>query len=310
MKIPPYLKNTDCIGITCPAGYMAAEKAQVCINTLMEWGYAVVVGNTLGSDSANYFSGTDEVRIAELQSMLDDKKIHAILFGRGGYGISRIIDKLDFKKFKKNPKWLIGFSDITLLHCHLFSRYNIASIHAPMAAAFNDGAADNDYILSLKNVLSGKPSRYEVAPHPLNRAGSATGKLIGGNLALLAHSIGTASEPGTEDCILFLEDIGEYLYNVDRMLIQLKRAGKFRKLSGLIFGGFTDMKDTDRPFGKTIEDILAEITQDLDIPVCYHFPVSHEKENVALKIGIEYNLLVGKKVVLEELHSKKSRSKK
>lgn len=302
MKIPGYLKKGDTIGITCPAGYMAAEKAQTCINTLMEWGYAVVVGKTLGSTSSNYFSATDEERAAELQSMLDDKNIDAILFGRGGYGMSRIIDQLDFKKFRKNPKWLIGFSDITLLHCHLFSKYEIASIHAPMAAAFNDGEAENDFIASLKNCIAGKKAKYECAPHAQNIQGSATGKLVGGNLALFAHTLGTNSEPDTEDCILFLEDIGEYLYNVDRMLYQLKRAGKLKKLSGIIFGGFTDMKDTERPFGKTIDEILQEIVVDLNIPVCYNFPVSHNKENYALKVGVKYNLIVGnKKVSLKEL---------
>lgn len=302
MKTSPYLKKSATIGITCPAGYMASEKAQACINTLMEWGYAVVVGNTLGSSSGNYFSATDEERAAELQSMLDDKKIDAILFGRGGYGMTRIIDLLDFKKFKKNPKWLIGFSDITLLHCHLYSKFNIASIHAPMAAAFNDGEAGNEYILSLKNCIAGKKANYQAAPHLLNKPGSATGKLIGGNLALFTHTLGTVSEPDTENCILFLEDIGEYLYNVDRMLYQLKRAGKLKKLSGLIFGGFTDMKDTERPFGQSIDDILSNISKDLDIPVCFNFPVSHNKENVALKIGVKYNLIVGnKKVVLKEL---------
>lgn len=302
MKIPPYLRKGDTIGITCPAGYMAAEKAQTCIDTLQQWGYHVMVGKTLGSASENYFSGSDEERLNELQAMLDDASINAILFGRGGYGMSRIIDRLDFKKFKKNPKWLIGFSDITILHTHLFNRYKIASLHAPMAAAFNDGEAKNDYIVSIKKALKGTKARYNCPTQPNNKTGSATGKLVGGNLALLVHSIGTASEPDTKNCILFLEDIGEYLYSTDRMLIQLKRAGKLEKITGLILGGFTDMKDTDRPFGKTIDEILNDITKELNIPVCFNFPVSHNKENYALKVGVEYNLIVGeKKVSLKEL---------
>ncbi len=302
MKIPSYLKKGDTIGITCPAGYMAAEKAQTCIDTLQQWGYEVMVGKTLGSSSANYFSGTDEERADELQAMLDDPSIKAILFGRGGYGMSRIIDRLDFKKFKRSPKWLIGFSDITIMHTHLFNQYKIASLHAPMAAAFNDGQAENDYILSLKKALKGGKSKYSCAPHSNNKLGSATGKLVGGNLALLAHSIGTASEPDTKNCILFLEDIGEYLYSVDRMLVQLKRAGKLDKVTGIIFGGFTDMKDTERPFGKTMDEILADAVVAVDVPVCFNFPVSHNKENYALKVGVEYNLIVGaRKVVLKEL---------
>ena len=302
MIVPPYLKKGDTIGITCPAGYMPLEKAQTCINTLQEWDYKVQVGKTLGSASATYFSGTDEERAAELQSMLDDPAIDAILFGRGGYGMGRIIDRLNFKKFRKKPKWIIGFSDITVLHTHLFSQYKIASLHAPMAAAFNDGGADTEFVQSLRKALAGKKATYRCATHAGNHAGTATGKLVGGNLALLTHVIGTDSDFKTKDNILFVEDIGEYLYNADRMLYQLKRSGKLTTLAGLIFGGFTDMKDTERPFGKTMDEILVDISQDLNIPVCLNFPVSHGTENVALKIGMEYNLVVGKnQVVLKEL---------
>jgi muramoyltetrapeptide carboxypeptidase len=280
---------------------MAMEKAQTCINTLRAWGYQVMPGKTLGSASQNYFSGTDEERMDELQAMLDDPSIHAILFGRGGYGMGRIIDRLSFKKFKKNPKWLIGFSDITVLHTHLFSQYKIASLHAPMAAAFNDGGAETEYVLSLKKALKGIKANYNCTPHPFNNTGVSTGKLVGGNLALLTHVIGSASDYNTKNCILFIEDIGEYLYSADRMLYQLKRAGKFDKITGLIFGGFTDMKDSDRPFGKSMDEILQDISADLSIPVCFHFPVSHGKENLALKIGVEYELVVGaKKVSLKE----------
>lgn len=302
IKIPPYLKKGNTIGITCPAGFMAAEKAQTCIETLQSWGYEVMVGKTLGSGSENYFSGTDEERRDELQAMLDDPSINAILFGRGGYGVGRIVDQLDFKAFKKNPKWLIGFSDITVMHTHLFSKYKIASLHAPMAAAFNDGEYKNEFIESLRKALKGNKTNYGTVVHPNNLKGTGSGRLIGGNLALLAHVIGTDSDFDTKNCILFIEDIGEYLYNIDRMLYQLKRSGKLAGLKGLIFGGFTDMKDTDRPFGKTIDDILLEISADLDIPVCFNFPVSHGKENYALKIGAGYQLTVTpKKVRLKEL---------
>ena len=302
MTIPSYLKKGDTIGITCPAGYMYADKAQTCIETLQQWGYQVMVGKTLGSDSTNYFSGTDIERADELQAMLDDPNINAILFGRGGYGMGRILPMLNFKKFKKHPKWLIGFSDITVMHTHLFSNLKIASLHAPMAAAFNNGGDSNEYIGSLKKALKGIKMNYSAASHPFNKFGSATGKLIGGNLSLLAHLIGTPSDYNTKNCILFIEDIGEYLYNADRMLRQLKGAGKIDKVSGIILGGFTDMKDTDRPFGKSMDEILQEITADLNIPVCFHFPVSHDTDNVALKIGVECNLIVGaKKVTLKEL---------
>lgn len=297
IKFPPYLKKGDTIGITCPAGYMLKEKAQTCIETLQQWGYDVMVGKTLGSASATYFSGTDEERLNEMQAMLDDESINAILCGRGGYGVSRIIDRLDFKKFKKNPKWIIGFSDITVLHAHIFATCKIPSIHASMAAAFNDGGAENEYILSLKKMLAGKKNKYKIEGHLFNKQGVASGELIGGNLSLLVHLIGTDSEINTKNKIFFLEDIGEQIYAVDRMLYQLKRSGKLDELAGLVIGGFTEMKDSDRPFGKTMDEVIKELLSAYDYPVCFNFPVSHGKENYALKIGANYQLSVGKKMV-------------
>ncbi|MGN6491836.1 MAG: S66 peptidase family protein [Agriterribacter sp.] len=300
--IPPYLKKGDTIGITCPAGYMPAEKAQACINTLQQWGYKVKTGKTLGGESRNYFSGTDKERLDDLQEMLDDKNIQAVLCGRGGYGVSRIIDDIDFSSFKKKPKWLIGFSDITVLHAHIHTRYKIATLHAPMAGAFNDGA-DSIYIQSLKNALQGKKASYTVSANAVpNRKGTAEGVLIGGNLALLAHVTGSASEPDTKNKLLFIEDVGEYTYNVDRMLIQLKRAGKLKSLAGLIVGGFTDMKDTERPFGKPVYEAIFDCVREYDYPVCMHFPISHGKENYALKCGVAHRLTVNNnKVTLKEM---------
>lgn len=291
-KIPPYLKKGDTIALVAPAGYMPVENMQACIETLDNWGYTVRMGATTHSQSSNYFSGTDEERLADLQQMLDDPEVKAILCARGGYGVSRIVDRLSFKKFRKRPKWIIGFSDITVLHSHIFWNYRIASLHAPMAAAFREGEAGNPYIQSLRNVLEGKPSHYECPPHPLNREGEAKGTLVGGNLTLLAHMIGTESELRTKNKILFLEDVGEYLYNLDRMLVQMKRSGQLNKLAGLVIGGFTDLKDTERPFGKTAYDIIREHVEDGDYPVCFGFPVSHEKENYALKVGMKYHLHV------------------
>ena len=297
IKIPPYLKKGDTIGITCPAGYMTKEKAQTCIDTLQQWGFEVMVGKTLGSNSANYFSGTDEERLDELQAMLDDNSIHAILCGRGGYGVSRIIDQLDFSRFKKKPKWIIGFSDITVLHAHIYTRYKIATMHAPMAAAFNEGGSNNEFIASLHKAIIGKKANYKSVAHPFNKPGTASGELIGGNLSLLVHLIGTPSDIKTKNKLLFIEDIGEMIYSSDRMLYQLKRSGKLDGLAGLIIGGFSDVKDTDRPFGKTIWEVLNDIVQEYDYPVCFNFPVSHEKENYALKVGVEYQLKIGTKAV-------------
>jgi muramoyltetrapeptide carboxypeptidase len=293
IEIPPYLQKGDTIGIVAPAGYMPVENMQACIETLDSWGYNVQMGETTYSNSENYFSGTDEERLNDLQRMLDDREIKAVLCARGGYGLSRIIDRLNFKKFAKHPKWIIGFSDITVLHTHIYTQYKIASLHAPMAAAFNEEAVNNPYIDSLKLAITGAPAHYINAWHAFNREGTANGRLIGGNLTLLAHLIGTPSDVKTKHKILFLEDVGEYLYNVDRMMLQMKRSGKLEDLAGLIIGGFTDMKDTTRPFGKTVYDIIYEHVSEYDYPVCFGFPVSHTKENYALKIGVEYQLKVG-----------------
>ena len=301
IKIPPYLQKGDIIGIVCPAGAMPVEKVSECIRVLNEdWGFTTRVGKTVGNQY-NYFSGTDEERLADLQEMLDDDTVKAVLCARGGYGMGRIIDKIDFKKFKKQPKWIVGYSDITVLHSHLYSNYYISSLHAPMAGAFNEDGFKNEYVLSLKNALEGKKVKYSCPVHEFNRKGEAIGELVGGNLALLAHLVGTDSDIKTRGRILFIEDISEYLYNIDRMMHQLKRSGKLSKLAGLIIGGFTDIKDTERPFGKTAYEIIREIIKEYDYPVCFGFPVSHTDENYALKIGVGYKLKITKsKVSLEE----------
>lgn len=302
IKQPPFLKKGDTIAITCPAGYMEAANIKTCVKTLQGWGFQVLIGKTVGSDSTNYFSGTDEERRDELQAMLDEPSVKAILCGRGGYGVTRIIEQLNFTAFKKNPKWIIGFSDITVLHSYLFSKCKVASLHAPMANAFNKGGANGPYVQSLYKSITGKKNQYACKPYAKNKLGKATGALVGGNLALLAHLAGSSLLYKTKGAILFIEDVGEYLYNIDRMIIQLKRAGVLRQLSGLIIGGFTDTKDTVRPFGKKVEQIIAEHIVEYDYPVCFHFPVSHAKANVSLKVGLPVCLRVtNQSVTMTEL---------
>jgi len=291
--IPPNLQAGDTIGIVCPAGYMPLEKAQTAIDTLQAWGYRVRIGATLGGASPNYFSGTDEQRLADLQQMLDDPGINAILCGRGGYGLTRIIDGIDFTRFRHTPKWIIGFSDITILHMHVLNTCDIATLHAPMAGAFNDGGAGSPGVESLRQILTGGSLTYNIPAHPFDHPGSGTGRLVGGNLSLLAHLIGSKTEPDTSGAILFLEDVGEYLYNIDRLLRQLKRSGKLQHLAGLLVGGFTELKDTIRPFGATVDEIIRDVIGDATYPVAFDFPVSHGKDNVALKIGVTYRLEVG-----------------
>lgn len=292
ITIPPYLQKGNNIGIVAPAGFMPLEKIHTCIDVLGDWGYSAVLGDTVHSRSAQYFSGSDEERCRDLQAMLDNKDIHAVLCARGGYGLSRIIDMLSFKKFRKNPKWIIGFSDVTVLHAHLFSNYKTASLHAPMAAAFNDDGHLSPYVQSLRELLSGEPANYRCDAHALNRTGEAEGTLVGGNLTLLAHLVGSASDINTKNKILFLEDVGEYLYNIDRMMLQLKRSGKLEKLAGLVVGGFTDSKDTVRPFGATAYEIILDQVKEYDYPVCFDFPVSHGRQNYALKHGADHKLVV------------------
>lgn len=302
VKTPPYLEPGDTIGLVCPAGYMAADKVAECIRVLQEeWGYNVKIGKTIGGESQTYFSGTDEERLADFQNMLDDPEVKAIVCARGGYGTSRIIDRINFSRFKKRPKWIVGFSDITVLHCHIYRHYNTATLHAPMAGAFNEAGYITRYVQSLRDSLEGKWARYSCDPHPFNRQGEAIGELVGGNLALLVHLLGTESELKTKGRILFIEDVGEYLYSIDRMVLQLKRAGKLKQLAGLIVGGFSDIKDTERPFGKEVYEIIRDAIAEYDYPVCFGFPVSHEKENLALKVGAGHKLKVGKgRVTLEE----------
>ena len=297
---PAYLKKNDIIAIVCPAGYMPWEKMQTCIETLQQWGFKVKPGKTAGHQF-HYFSGTDEERLTDLQQMLDDKEVKAIFCGRGGYGLSRIIDKLDFTKFKRNPKWIIGYSDITILHAHVYNKFKIASLHAPMASAFNDGGANNEFVQSLKKAITGRKANYNCAPHSLNRNGIAETELVGGNLSLVCHLIGSASDISTKNKILFLEDVGEYIYNIDRMFMQLKRAGKLDLLAGLIIGGFTDMKDTVIPFGQNVYDIIFDKVKEYQYPICFDFPVSHTERNYALKVGVKHELKVSKgKVGLKE----------
>jgi muramoyltetrapeptide carboxypeptidase len=295
--VPPYLQPGDTIGIVCPSGFMPAEKMESCIQTLETWGYRVIKGFTAGNQH-HYFSGTDAERLQDLQQMLDHPSVHAILCGRGGYGLSRIIDQLDFSRFLQQPKWIIGFSDITLLHAHLQAQHNIVSIHAPMAAAFNNGP--NEYLLSLKNAVQGQPLHYTAPSHPFNRTGFAEALITGGNLALLAHITGTPSAVNMQGKILFIEDVGEYTYSVDRMMQQLKRSGQLADLAALIVGSFSDMKDTVIPFGQSVYEVIRDAVSEYTYPVCFDFPVGHVTENYAIKTGMNARITIGETVTFDQ----------
>ncbi|WP_245898641.1 S66 peptidase family protein [Chitinophaga niastensis] len=294
------MKKGDLIGVTCSSSKMELPVAEYAAAVLNSWGYRVHMGITVGTSFHN-FSAPDELRLEELQDMLDDPEIKAILFGRGGYGMVCILDKLDFTRFRKHPKWLCGYSDVTALHAHVQQHYGIPTIHSMMCSGITADTFEDEYVHSLSAALKGKAYRYTTAAHPLNKEGKATGELVGGNLSMLANLSGTSSQIDTKGKILLLEDIGEYRYNVDRMMYNLKRAGWLDKLAGLVVGGFSDGKETDTPFGQTEYEIILNLVKDYKYPVCFGFPSGHGAANYALKLGLKHELRVGAKSILSEL---------
>ena len=261
------------------------------------WGLNVVLGEHIFSEHFQY-AGTDKERLNDLQKALDDKNIKAILCARGGYGLIRIVDQLDFTRFQKNPKWIIGFSDITILHSYTQSNFEIETLHAPMAMGLKDEASAE----FLRKSLFGEPLSYELDTHILSRHGNTSGILTGGNLAILCSLIGSNSDIDTKGKILFIEDIGEYLYRLDRMMWILKRSGKLDQLAGLVVGDFNDMQDNTDPFGKTAYEIIADAVAEYDYPVCFGFPAGHQKENRTLILGRQVNLSIDKKTYLNDKH--------
>ena len=296
INLPPFLKPGDKIGIVAPASVVNYEDLLPGIGIFKnEWGLEVVEGKTLKSAS-NQFSAPDQERLADLQMMLDDPSINGIIAARGGYGCSRIVDQLNFDQFLKNPKWIVGFSDLTVILSKLY-RLGYASLHAPMTKSITTEGSELA-AASLRQILFGEMPHYVIPSQNLNRLGTATGEIVGGNLCILAHMIGSETDIDTDDKILFIEDINEYLYNLDRMLIQMKRAGKLDKLAGLIVGQFTDMKDNSSPtFGKTCYEIIQEHIREFDYPVCFNFPVGHVGDNRAMGVGMEAILEVNKDTV-------------
>lgn len=296
-KQPPFLVEGDTIGITCPAGYITAKEIEASVVQMKSWGFNVVIGKTVGARDYT-FGGTDEERLQDFQQMLDDPSINAIMCGRGGYGAVRIVDQLDFRAYKSSPKWIIGFSDITILHCHINSNYHVATIHSKMCNSFpSDWATAEpiqiETINSIHQALKGEKMSYTAIPNVNNRLGESKGELIGGNLRCIENLAGSKSEIETAGKILFLEDTGEALYSIDRMFFNLKRSGKLSKLKGLIIGGFKlKAEDGDGGFGKTLVNIVQEKVAEYKYPVCFDFPVGHQKANFALKCGVKHTLKV------------------
>ena len=292
MTSPKNLKQGDKVGIVSPARKVTKEEIQFSINTLKAWGFEIVLGDNL-FNSYYQFAGTDGERISDFQSMLDDESVKAILCSRGGYGAVRIIDQLDFSKFVKRPKWIVGYSDITVLHSHIHTNFDIETLHSPMCVNFPKNSRSNDAVNSLRKALLGEEEiTYDITHHALNRSGSAEGVLTGGNLSILYNLRGTNSDIDTNEKILFIEDVDEYLYHIDRMMMNFKRSGLFSNLAGLIVGSMSKMNDNEVPFGKTAEEIITESVAEYDYPVCFDFPAGHIKENLTLVLGRKVELNV------------------
>jgi muramoyltetrapeptide carboxypeptidase len=295
-KLPPYLVAGDTIAITCPAGAVDLSKLQCCCTTMEKWGLNVSFGKTVGKHWQR-FGGTDRERLEDFQQLLDDKNVKAILFGRGGYGTMRIIDQLNWEQFKKHPKWLVGYSDLTVVHLHVHSNLNICTLHADMSNGFSDDANDPSAV-SLRQALFGEKLEYTVKGHQKNKTGKAAGKLVGGNLTIVNACAASNSDISTKGKILFIEDVSEYKYNIDRMMMTLKRSGKLDKLAGLVVGEFTATKtDEEGQFDVAVEDIIFEKVKEYNYPVCFHFPAGHIAANRALKMGCNVELTVDSNTV-------------
>lgn len=287
MVTPKYLKGGDKIAVIAPAGKIEKSIVDSAKEKLESWGLNVVLGKHVFKEHFQ-FAGTNVERLSDLQKALDDESVKAILCARGGYGLIQIVDQLDFTTFQKHPKWIIGFSDISILHSYIHSNFGIETFHAPMAAGLKDKASAE----TLRKSLFGENLSYEQNTQVLSKKGTANGILVGGNLAILCSLIGSNSDIGTKGKILFIEDIGEYLYRLDRMMWTLKRSGKLDQLAGLIVGDFNDMKDNESPFGKTAYEIIAEAVKDYNYPVCIGFPAGHKKENRTMILGRKVNLSI------------------
>ncbi len=292
MITPQYLTKGDTIGLLSTARKISATELDPAIKCLSNEGFKVVTAPNVYGDY-HQFSGTDEERIADFEWMLNNPEVKAILCIRGGYGTARIIDHIDFSRFIENPKWVCGYSDVTVLHTHIHN-FGIKTIHGTMPINFPADGSKNDSIQTLFDALKGNHLSYQTKSNKLNREGLCQGVIIGGNLSILYSNQGTASDIDTKDKILFIEDLDEYLYHIDRMINSLKRSGKIAPLAGIIIGGLSDMHDNTIPFGKTAEQIIQNAVNEFNFPVCFDFPAGHIEINLALTMGSMITLEVTK----------------
>jgi muramoyltetrapeptide carboxypeptidase len=288
------------ISICAPARKVSPEELRSGISLLESNGFRVKLSDHLYG-ACHQFSGSDEERAADIQAMINDPEVDAIISARGGYGCVRIVDKIDFTPLLEKPKLFIGFSDMTVFHQHIYRHFNLPTLHAQMVFGMNEERSTPDSLHNLIRVLKGEKISYNVDAHPLNRAGVADGVLLGGNLSILYAISGSTSEADLNGKILFLEDLDEYLYHIDRMMMQLKRSGKLAGLGGLVVGGMSDMRDNTIPFGKTAEEIIREAVEEYDYPVIFNFPAGHIRNNHPLMLGVPWQMTVNEKPVLRAL---------
>ena len=294
MKQVPFLHQGSKIGIVAPARKVTPEEMQFAIDWLKEKGFVPIYDDRLFVEH-HIFAGNDDFRASVLQEYIDNEQIEAIWLARGGYGSIRIIDQLDFTKFLEHPKWIIGFSDTTVIHGKL-SRLSVPSIHASMPFFFVNKTPEAKQ--SLLDALLGQPLHYVFPAYELNRIGQMEGEIVGGNLSVLYSMMGSNTFPKLEDKILFIEEVDEYIYHIDRMMHALKRAGKLEHLKGLVVGGLTQIHDNSDPFGMTVEEVIAEAVSDYDYPVCFGFPAGHFDDNRAVFFGLDSRLLVADEKVV------------
>ena len=290
IKIPPSLNINDTIKIIAPASRVEKDYMEQAVKSLTQLGYTVKLGENVFSEYYQ-FAGTDCQRLNDFQAVLNDEEVKAIFCARGGYGSLRIVNSLDFSGFRKLPKWIVGFSDITVFHSLLNGKYLISTVHAPMPVNANSPFFQEN-LRQLDAILKGKRPEIKNTNHPLNRFGSCRGRLVGGNLSILYSLQSTAYEIDTKNKILFIEDVGEQLYHLDRMLNNLKLSGKLKHLKGLIVGGMTSMEDKKRPFGKSSYEIIREAVNDFGFPVAFDFPAGHVDNNIPFVLGEEIKLSV------------------
>lgn len=299
MIVPPYLQQGDTVAIAAPARKISQEELAPAITLLEKAGFNVFYDERLFAQH-HQFAGDETVRAAYIQDLLDNPEVKAIWCARGGYGSVRIIDRLDFSFFCQHPKWICGYSDVTVFHNHIHRNFNIATLHTTMPISVKEGMYDTPATQTFIAALKGEPLSYELPLHPLNRLGNVTAPVVGGNLSMLYSLLGSPSDLDTDGKILFIEDLDEYLYHIDRMMTNLERNGKLAKLAGMLVGHLSDMHDNTIPYGKNAEEIVAEHCAKYDFPVLFNFPAGHLSDNRAIRLGLPMRIEIENNVVITE----------